>query len=86
MPIKRRYHLERLREQLDNATSGGTVNIFKVATKNGIRLPEADLDDDGDAPGETDFPMGGMGGSRRQSSVSFMGQTPQRRPSQASRA
>lgn len=35
VPIKKQYQLARLREQLDNATSNGTVNIFGVGKKNG---------------------------------------------------
>jgi SAGA-associated factor 73 len=92
MPIKRQYQLARLREQLDNATSGGTVNIFKVVSKNGVPLAEVNgnavsLGLDGeDAPGEPDYGIMGMGGSRRNSSISYgMGQVPgqaQRRASQ----
>lgn len=88
IPIKRRYQLERLKEQLDNATSGGTVNIFKVVSKNGIRLPEADIEEEDDAPGEADFgnPLG-IPGIRRQSSVGgIVPPTVQRKSSQASKA
>jgi SAGA-associated factor 73 len=88
MPIKRQYQLARLREQLDNATSGGTVNIFKVVSKNGDPLKETNgnaigLGIDGeDAPGEPDYGIVGVGGSRRASSVSFgLQQPPQRRTS-----
>jgi hypothetical protein len=35
LPVKRQYMLARLREQLDNATSGGTVNIFRVKRRGG---------------------------------------------------
>ena len=93
MPIKRQYQLARLREQLDNATSGGTVNIFKVVSKNGEPLKEANinalglnLDVDGDAPGEPDYGIMGMGGSRRSSSIAFGLQQPpaQRRASAVS--
>jgi SAGA-associated factor 73 len=85
LPIKRQYQLARLREQLDNATSGGAVNIFKVVSKNGARLPELDGDD---APGEPDFGVGANQGSRRTSLAFGLQQPPsqtQRRPSQASR-
>lgn len=84
MPVKRRYQLERLKEQLDNATSGGTVNIFKVVTKNGNPLLGDDVPGgermEDDAPGEADYGNGngfatgsgisggGGGGSRRPSS------------------
>jgi SAGA-associated factor 73 len=80
MPIKRQYQLARLREQLDNATSGGTVNIFKVVSKNGEPLKEANLNalglnmDVDDAPGEPDY--GFMSGSRRGSSIAFGLQQP----------
>jgi SAGA-associated factor 73 len=92
MPIKRQYQLARLREQLDNATSGGTVNIFKVVSKNGEPLKEANINalglnlDAEDAPGEPDYGFMGMGGPRRGSSISFgLQQTPvQRRPSAVS--
>ncbi|KAI9742632.1 MAG: hypothetical protein M1818_003773 [Claussenomyces sp. TS43310] len=86
MPIKRRYQRERLREQLDNATSGGTVNIFKVVSKNGIALPLASMDVD-DAPGEPDYGIAGQG-SRRPSGAFALQQQQQlqRRASQASRA
>lgn len=33
VPIKKQYQLARLREQLDNATNGGKVNIFGVGKK-----------------------------------------------------
>jgi SAGA-associated factor 73 len=90
MPIKRQYQLARLREQLDNATSGGTVNIFKVVSKNGEPLKEANLNalglnlDVDDAPGEPDY--GFMSGSRRGSSIAFGLQQPpaQRRVSAVS--
>jgi hypothetical protein len=80
MPIKRQYQLARLREQLDNATSGGTVNIFKVVSKNGVKLPDLDADDE-DAPGEADYGMG----NRRPSAGLGLQQAPnqaQRRVSQ----
>ncbi len=90
MTIKRQYQLARLREQLDNATSGGTVNIFKVVSKNGEPLKEANINslglnlDGDDAPGEPDY--GIMGGSRRGSSIAFGLQQPpaQRRASAVS--
>ncbi|KFY75601.1 hypothetical protein V499_04430, partial [Pseudogymnoascus sp. VKM F-103] len=50
MPIKRQYQLARLREQLDNATSGGTVNIFRVARRDAV-VPEVGEED---AVGERD--------------------------------
>ncbi len=87
MPIKRKYQLERLRDQLDNATSGGTVNIFKVVKKNGENLENINQNPlnlglyGEDAPGEPDDAMG-MGGSRRGSSISFGLQQP---PTQAQR-
>lgn len=88
MPIKRQYQLMRLREQLDSATSGGTVNIFKVVSKNGEPLKEANMNalgvnmDGEDAPGEPDYSIIGVGASRRGSSVSFGLQQP---PSQIQR-
>jgi len=65
MPIKRQYQLARLREQLDNATSGGTVNIFKVVSKNGENLSPDDAED---APGEPDYGINGVQPPRRGSS------------------
>jgi hypothetical protein len=57
-PQRRRYQLARLREQLSNATSGGTINIFGVGFKNGIPVPAAvgdvDADADADADAEAD--------------------------------
>jgi SAGA-associated factor 73 len=81
MPIRRLYQLARLREQLDNATNGGTVNIFKVVSKNGEPLKDVNLNvqsnglDGEDAPGEPDFGVGssmimGGGASRKSSSAS----------------
>jgi SAGA-associated factor 73 len=82
MPIRRAYQLARLREQLDNATNCGTVNIFKVVSKNGEPLRDVNgtilgngLDGE-DAPGEPDFGAGsssmtmggGAGGPSRKSS------------------
>lgn len=88
MPIKRQYQLARLREQLDNATSGGTVNIFKVVSKNGVKLPEVDADGE-DAPGELDYAMAVGQANRRTSSGFGLQQPPtqaQRRASQQAQA
>lgn len=71
IPIKRQYQLARLREQLDNATSGGTVNIFKVARKNGEVLEVGEED----APGERDEVFS-LGGVRRQGSGFGQGRRP----------
>ena len=71
LPIKRQYQLARLREQLDNATSGGTVNIFKVARKNGEVLEVGEED----APGERDEVFS-LGGVRRQGSGFGQGRRP----------
>ncbi|KAJ9154752.1 SAGA-associated factor 73 [Pleurostoma richardsiae] len=93
-PIKRQYQLARLHEQLQTATNGGRVNIFRVVGYGAQRLPENHpaLLDSEDAEGEPDpgaMMMGGggmMGGvSRRSSSFSLAG-PPQRRPSVTSRA
>lgn len=95
MPIKRQYQLARLREQLDNATSGGTVNIFKVASKNGEPLAVKEIIGDEDAPGERDeafglgmsvgAAQGGAQAARRQNSGFGAGQVPaQRRASSIS--
>lgn len=84
VPIKEVYRLQRLREQLDNATSGGTKNIFKVISKNGVPLPDADSED---APGDPDYGINGMGGSRRSSNTFGLQQVPshaQRKASVAS--
>jgi SAGA-associated factor 73 len=83
LPIKRRYQLARLREQLDNATSGGTVNIFRVTSKNGVELPPqgpqgpqvfrdgagGSVFDGEDAPGEVDYGAGFGGVASRRGSV-----------------
>ncbi|KAK0732841.1 hypothetical protein B0T21DRAFT_444323 [Apiosordaria backusii] len=81
-PIKRQYQLARLHEQLQTATNGGRVNIFKVNGFGAQRLPEGHpgLFDGEDAPGEPDVIMGGTDFSRRSSSFSLSG-PPQRRPS-----
>ncbi|KAI0481041.1 SCA7, zinc-binding domain-containing protein [Xylariaceae sp. FL0804] len=84
-PIKRKYQLARLHEQLQTATNGGRTNIFKVVGLGAQKLADhhnevgMDLDD---APGEPDLSM--MGGPRRSSSFSI--QAAPRRPSVASRA
>lgn len=86
-PTKRQYQLARLHEQLQAATNGGRVNIFKVVGYGSQRLPEGHpgLLDHDDAPGEPDpAPMGGDF-SRRSSSFS-LGGPPQRRPSVTGRA
>jgi SAGA-associated factor 73 len=87
-PTKRQYQLARLHEQLQTATNGGRVNIFKVVGFGAQRLPEGHpgLFDYEDAPGEPD--AGGVGGgdfSRRSSSFG-LGGPPQRRPSVTGRA
>jgi SAGA-associated factor 73 len=88
MPIRRAYQLARLREQLDNATNGGTVNIFKVVSKNGEPLRDVNGNvlangiDGEDAPGEPDFGIGssmmggGAGGPSRKSSTASAIQPP----------
>lgn len=76
-PIKRQYQLARLHEQLQTATNGGRVNIFKVVGYGAQRLPEGHpgLFEHEDAPGEPDTAaVGGFPGA------------PQRRPSVTSRA
>ncbi len=85
-PIKRQYQLARLHEQLQAATNGGRVNIFKVTGFGAQKLPEghAILYDNEDAPGEPDTALLSAF-SRRSSSFSLSG-PPQRRPSVASRA
>ncbi|OBT46819.1 hypothetical protein VE00_01926 [Pseudogymnoascus sp. WSF 3629] len=70
MPIKRQYQLARLREQLDNATSGGTVNIFKVA-----REVVGDVGEE-DAVGERDEGFS-IGGVRRTGSGFATGRRPE---------
>jgi SAGA-associated factor 73 len=88
-PIKRQYQLARLHEQLQTATDGGRVNIFKVVGFGAQRLPEGHpgLVDSEDAPGEPEPAMVGGGGdfSRRSSSFGFGG-PPERRPSVTGRA
>lgn len=54
-PIRRTYQRERLRDQLNTATNGGRVNIFKVVGLGVQKLPETHPDAmDLDAPGEPD--------------------------------
>jgi SAGA-associated factor 73 len=88
-PVKRQYQLARLHEQLQAATNGGRVNIFKVVGFGAQRLPDGHpaLYDFDDAPGEPDTAVIGGGGdfSRRSSSFSLAG-PPQRRPSVTGRA
>ena len=88
-PIKRQYQLSRLQEQLQMATNGGRVNIFKVVGYGAQRLPEGHphtgLLDSEDAPGEPDPAMMGQF-SRRSSSTFSLSGPPQRRPSVTSRA
>lgn len=70
-PIKRQYTHARLREQLQTATNGGRVNIFKVNGYGSQRLPEGHpgLYENEDAVGEPDpAAMGPF--SRRSSSFS----------------
>lgn len=91
-PIKRQYQLSRLHEQLQMATNGGRLNIFKVAGFGAQRLPEGHpglTADTEDAPGEPDHGMGMDPVSRRSSSYSVSMQSvhphhpPQRQPSVA---
>lgn len=95
-PIKRQYQLARLHEQLQTATNGGRVNIFKVVGYGAQRLPdghpglyEPSLIPE-DSPADPADPTAVMGGgtgpfSRRSSSYSISGVS-QRRPSVSSRA
>jgi len=85
-PIKRQYQLARLHEQLQTATNGGRVNIFKVVGYGAQRLPEGHpgLMDSEDAPGEPDTAVA-TNFPRRSSSFGLAG-PPQRRPSVTSRA
>ncbi|KAL2016284.1 hypothetical protein VTK56DRAFT_3912 [Thermocarpiscus australiensis] len=88
--IKRQYQLARLYEQLQTATNGGRVNIFKVVGYGAQRLPEDGVvpglaADAEDAPGEPDTAAVVDGFSRRSSSFSLSG-PPGRRPSVTSRA
>ncbi|KAL8303599.1 hypothetical protein RB597_004957 [Gaeumannomyces tritici] len=91
-PIKRQYQLSRLHEQLQMATNGGRLNIFKVAGFGAQRLPDGHpglMADNEDAPGEPDHGMGMGPASRRSSSYSVSMQSahphhpPQRQPSVA---
>ncbi|KAK4458420.1 SCA7, zinc-binding domain-containing protein [Cladorrhinum samala] len=87
VPIKRQYQLARLHEQLQTATNGGRVNIFKVNGFGAQRLPDnhPSLFVEEDAPGEPDTVMTGVDYPRRSSSFGLSG-PPQRRPSVSSRA
>ena len=86
-PTKRQYQLARLHEQLQTATNGGRVNIFKVSGYGAQRLPEGHpgLYEYDDAPGEPDPALMGGDFSRRSSTFSLAG-PPQRRPSVSGRA
>ncbi|KAI1810923.1 SCA7, zinc-binding domain-containing protein [Poronia punctata] len=82
-PIKRRYQLARLHEQLQTATNGGRTNIFKVVGLGAQKLANVNQDAmDLDAPGEPDVSV--TQNARRSSSFSI--QADSRRPSVASRA
>jgi SAGA-associated factor 73 len=85
-PIKRQYQLARLHEQLQTATNGGRVNIFKVVGYGAQRIPDGHpaMFDYEDAQGEPDPAVLGSF-SRRSSSFGLPG-PPQRRPSVTGRA
>jgi SAGA-associated factor 73 len=91
-PIKRQYQLARLHEQLQAATNGGRVNIFRVVGFGAQKLPDGHpglWNESDDAPGEPDIAVGGMPTgdfSRRSSSAFSLSGVTQRRPSVASRA
>lgn len=87
-PIKRQYQLARLHEQLQTATNGGRLNIFKVNGYGAQKLPEDHIglyQEMDDAPGEPDITVMDAF-SRRSSTFSLAGQPPQGRPSIANRA
>ncbi|OIW33544.1 SCA7-domain-containing protein [Coniochaeta ligniaria NRRL 30616] len=88
-PIKREYQLARLHEQLQTATNGGRLNIFKVVGFGAQKLPDGHpglYEALEDAPGEPDPAVMGPF-SRRSSSYSVAGApSVQRRPSISSRA
>jgi hypothetical protein len=88
-PIKREYQLARLHEQLQTATNGGRLNIFKVVGYGAQKLSEGHpglYEALEDAPGEPDPAVMGPF-SRRSSSYSVAGAPPaQMRPSISSRA
>jgi len=88
-PIKREYQLARLHEQLQTATNGGRLNIFKVVGYGAQKLPDGHpglYEALEDAPGEPDPAVMGPF-SRRSSSYSMAGGAPtQRRPSISSHA
>jgi len=77
-PIKRTYQLARLHEQLQTATNGGRLNIFRVVGYGAQTLPPGHpghpgnmIQDSEDAPGELDTAVMGTGPfSRRSSSFS----------------
>ncbi|KAK4668405.1 SAGA complex subunit Sgf73 [Podospora pseudoanserina] len=77
-PIKRQYQLSRLHEQLQTATNGGRVNIFKVTGFGAQRLPDGHpgLFDAEDAPGEPDIIMGGTDFQRRSSTPPGIASSP----------
>jgi len=87
-PIKRTYQLARLHEQLQSATNGGRMNIFKVVGFGAQRLPEGHPGNfDEDAIGEPDTAISMGPFSRRSSSFSLSGPPqPQRQQSVSGRA
>jgi len=84
-PIKAKYNRQRLHEQLQAATNGGRVNIFKVVGYGAQKLPDnhPSFLDNEDAPGEPDIAM--MGAYSRRSSSFGMPGPQQRRLSVSSR-
>ncbi|KAI1435731.1 SCA7-domain-containing protein [Xylaria sp. CBS 124048] len=77
-PIKRTYQAARLREQLNTATNGGRINIFKVVGLGVQRLANRNQEGmDMDAPGEPD--VSALNQAHR--SASFNAQDSSRRPS-----
>lgn len=88
VPIRRVYQEARLRSEIDNATNGGTINMFGPTPPSALQqqLP-LDIDADADdAPGEPEFGMGAaavQSASRRSSSAFGMAAPPSRKASVA---
>ena len=88
-PIKKKYQLARLHEQLQMATNGGRTNIFRVVGFGAQRLPDghpATFADGEDAPGEPDSAGVELARSARQPSTFAMHGQDQPRPSIMGRA
>lgn len=89
IPIERQYQKQRLREQMMNATNGGTINIFKVKGLGAQKLcpdhphfTERDIPADIDGEPRPQIPLGdGMAAVAARRASSFNMQLPPQRKS-----